>query len=134
MRMLALLVAALAACSSPTDTFDHTLDLRVDGSVVIAGQDVTITVVNASASTIWFDHCRTELQRAGASGWVPVQDRDCSGDAQPIAAGTSASFAWTLDPDLEPGQHRFVAIVELPSASGRFDRQIQTSTFEIITG
>jgi hypothetical protein len=130
-RVLAVAVA-FVACSSATDPFDHTLELRVGTTIASPGDQITLTVVNASSTTIRFDHCRTSLQRSGTSGWIPAQDSGCNGVAEPLAAGSSVSFAWPLDPDLAAGQYRFISIVELPGASGHYDRQLQTPTFELV--
>jgi hypothetical protein len=99
--------------ATSTDTATVRADsivLRTDKSAYTAGERVTLTVENKSASTYAFNPCTRSLEREQNGSWtnVPEEGRICTMEAWILEPRESRTGTTELPIPLPPGRYRVV--------------------------
>jgi hypothetical protein len=127
-------VMLAAACMPPQPEEDAETafaELRVNRSMVAAGGEIELTLVNRSQNQIGYNLCTASLERLLAEEWQQVPESPaevCTMELRILQPGGSDSFQHTMPAALQAGVYRFRTGVEYPLGdsftavtSGRFE-------------
>lgn len=133
MRVTTLMVTTLllAACgSSVRAPASDGVTLSVTPASVEAGDDVTLTLRNATSAEVGYNLCASGLERMEGGSWMQVQsDRVCTMELRSLAAGQEARYELELDDDLPAGEYRFTT--RFDAMAGGEGGVVQSGAFQV---
>ena len=117
--------SARADSSSPTAGASTTVRsdsvvLRTDKTQYKAGEQLTLTFENKSASSYAFNPCTRSLEREAGGSWtaVPDEGRMCTMEAWILDARGTRTGTTELPTPLAPGRYRVVVRMTVESPGG----------------
>lgn len=96
------------------------VSLRTDKRTYRAGEQVTLTLENRSASTYAFNPCTRSVEREAGGAWTPVPepDRVCTMEAWILDPRGTRTGTTELPARLAPGRYRAVLRLTVESSPG----------------
>jgi hypothetical protein len=123
MRSLTLSVAVLAlllaACRTPDASPPPPRSSASVAGVALAatplGETVRLTLANKSNGPVGYNLCTSAMLRRDGSDWTPLPSEIfCTMEMRTLSPGASDSFAFPVNPAIEPGDYAWRANVEIP--------------------
>jgi hypothetical protein len=106
--------------SSAVTTRSDSVVLRTDRAQYRAGEKLTLTFENKSASSYTFNPCTRSVERESGGSWstVPEEGRICTMEAWILDPHGTRSGATELPPSIGPGRYRIVVRMTMESSGG----------------
>jgi hypothetical protein len=112
-------VTSPAADVDSTPMAETGVALRTDKSSYKAGDPLTLTIVNGTASKYYFNPCTRILERESGTTWTEVrEDRMCTMIAHVLDAKATRTERTELSDGLAPGRYRVVVLFTEENPSG----------------
>ena len=94
--------------------------LRTDKAQYRAGEKVTLTFENKSASSYTFNPCTRSVERESGGAWatVPEENRMCTMEAWVLDPHGTRSGATELPATMAPGRYRVVVRMSMETSPG----------------
>lgn len=123
MRTAIILTAVfLLACGPSVQNGGAGSDISLDvvPTDVRAGATAELVLANETSGSIGYNLCTSALERRTAGGWEGVQtDRVCTMELRKLPAGEATRYPYELPTELDEGEYRLLATVELMDEGGR---------------
>jgi hypothetical protein len=97
---------------------------------VAQGGTLNLTLANRSGQPVGYNLCTSAIETAAGA---PVQtDRVCTMELRTVEPGRSATYAYELPDDIEPGSYRLMTNIHFMDSGTQ--TAVRTGTFEVTGG
>ena len=132
MKMMALMLAGMMACSTVPDTSQS--DAATVGGVTLTaeetGAEVRLKLTNQSGQPVGYNLCSSRLMRRSGDSWTNVPTGVmCTMEIRTLATGASDTFTHTMPSAATAGEYRYETRVEMPM--GGSGTQVASNSFEM---